>query len=90
VNNIVKHAAARQASIQIRQVDNAIAILAEDNGQGFNPQQLNAKGMGLKAIQDQVKLLNGTLEIDSNPQQGTLISIYLPLVKDAKHHPKPS
>jgi two-component system NarL family sensor kinase len=78
VNNIVKHSGARQASIQVCQVDKCLAILVEDNGQGFQPQQAHTQGVGLNTIQDQVKLLNGTLEIDSNPQQGTLISIYLP------------
>jgi signal transduction histidine kinase len=35
--------------------------------------------MGLKAIRDRVNLLNGTMEIDSQINKGTLISIYLPL-----------
>lgn len=78
-NNIVKHADATAASIQIAEQADCISIMAEDNGRGFNTRQAKVKGLGLKAIRDRVKLLNGTLEIDSNPHQGTLISIYLPL-----------
>ncbi|MGV3639727.1 MAG: PAS domain-containing protein, partial [Adhaeribacter sp.] len=80
-NNIVKHAGATKASIQIRQQDRYLALLAEDNGSGFASEagQDPAAGMGLKAIRDRVNLLNGTMTIDSRPGQGTLISIYLPL-----------
>jgi len=78
-NNIVKHAGATEASIQVREHDDFICVLAEDNGKGFNPKEIKAKGIGLKATQDRVKLLNGTMDIESNTEQGTLISIYLPL-----------
>jgi PAS domain S-box-containing protein len=78
-NNIVKHAGASKGSIQLCQKDRSLALLAEDNGVGFTPHPGAAQGMGLKAIRDRVNLLNGTMEIDSQINKGTLISIYLPL-----------
>lgn len=78
-NNIVKHAGATQASITLREEADFIIIQGEDNGKGFNPSQVKSAGLGLKTIHDRVQLLNGTMEIDSSPDQGTLITIYLPL-----------
>lgn len=77
-NNIVKHAGATRASIQISQQDRHIALLAEDDGIGFTRKPGQATGIGLKVIQDRVSLLGGTMEMDSQPGKGTLISIYLP------------
>jgi PAS domain S-box-containing protein len=79
-NNIVKHAAATRASIRIRQKGRYLTLQAEDNGIGFAPKPGQPPGIGLKAIRDRVKLLNGTMEIESRVQQGTLISIYLPVL----------
>jgi PAS domain S-box-containing protein len=78
-NNIVKHAGASKASIQIRQKKDSLVLLAEDNGVGFGLKPDHPPGIGLKAIRDRVNLLQGTMEIDSQPNKGTLISIYLPL-----------
>ena len=78
-NNIVKHAGATKASIQLRQQQGYLALLAEDNGVGFDPRAEHPQGIGLKTIRDRVSLLQGTMEIDSRPDKGTLISIYLPL-----------
>jgi signal transduction histidine kinase len=80
-NNIVKHAQATEASLQIRKIGQQVALLAEDNGTGFNQGQALGKGIGLKAIKDRVKLMNGTMEIDSEPGKGTMISIYLPIIQ---------
>ncbi|WP_210486357.1 PAS domain-containing protein [Rufibacter aurantiacus] len=82
-NNIVKHANATQGGLLLREQRGALVLEAEDNGQGFVPNQVGHKGMGLKAIHDRVKLLNGTIEIDSAPGQGTTISISFPLSNPA-------
>ncbi|KAA3436514.1 sensor histidine kinase [Rufibacter hautae] len=78
-NNIVKHANATQGGLLLREQRGALVLEAEDNGQGFVPSEVGHKGMGLKSIHDRVKLLNGTMEIDSAPGHGTTISISFPL-----------
>jgi signal transduction histidine kinase len=51
---------------------------ARDNGVGFAPGKPNQKGLGLRAIENRVKLLGGTLSIESVPDEGTLIRIQMP------------
>ncbi|MFD3001854.1 PAS domain S-box protein [Pontibacter toksunensis] len=79
VNNIIKHAEATKASLLMREQKDSLVLLAEDNGKGFAPEQIQTEGIGLKSIQDRVKLLNGTMRIHSAPNQGTLVQITLPL-----------
>ena len=79
VNNILKHSAATRARIEVFREGQAVIIEAQDNGKGFDRQQLTAKGIGLRMIQDRVKLLDGTFELDSSIPQRTLITISLPL-----------
>jgi PAS domain S-box-containing protein len=76
--NIVKHAQASGASILIRQDHKRISLEARDNGVGFAPGKPNQKGLGLRAIENRVKLLGGTLSIESVPDEGTLIRIQMP------------
>ena len=79
VNNIIKHARANYAGIFIT-ITHDIAIRVEDNGIGMNKtkEKLGVAGMGLRNITNRVKLLNGTLELNSENRQGTLAMIRLP------------
>jgi PAS domain S-box-containing protein len=76
-NNIMKHAHATQAKLSIVVDDQLLKLRAEDNGIGFaaTPQ---SKGLGWQALQDRVRLLNGTLQLDSQPGR-TCITVSLPL-----------
>jgi signal transduction histidine kinase len=79
-NNSVKHAAASKIFIQLMQHGNRLHILVEDNGKGFDINQVvSNKGMGLKSIDSRVRYLNGTIHYDTSPGHGTTINIELPL-----------
>lgn len=75
VQNIIKHAGATDAFIQISYADHCLGIEVEDNGLGMKPQlQLSGKGMGLKNIETRIRHLNGNMHISSN-DNGTSISL---------------
>lgn len=76
LNNVIKHAHASQTIVQIQSIKDQCLITVEDNGRGYDQQLETSKlGMGLKSIQERVKALNGTLEVDSKLNEGT--SIYI-------------
>ncbi len=89
VNNIVKHAGATRARIEVFKEGDWVVIEAQDNGKGMAEGQPNGKGIGLKTISDRVKLLEGIISIDAAPGRGTLITISLPITKIG-HTPAPS
>jgi two-component system NarL family sensor kinase len=78
-NNIVKHAQATQASLHLTADGTHLRLRATDNGVGFADEpQSQTKGLGWQALQDRVRLLNGTLQL-SAAEPGTCITICLPL-----------
>lgn len=81
--NIVKHAGASTALLQLNRHENLLSITIEDDGKGFDPNQIGAAntGMGLEGIRHKVKYIGGQLDIDSKPGEGTSIFIELALQK---------
>lgn len=78
LNNIVKHASATQANIELKPDGNEGLLCIEDNGVGFQPQFVK-KGSGLKNIQNRVYLIGGKAEIISAPGKGTRIYVRFPI-----------
>lgn len=78
IHNIIKHSEATEAIVDCSQNGNLFLITTEDNGKGFDLSSLkNSKGIGLRSIENRVELLNGKLDIDTNPSEGTTINIEL-------------
>ncbi len=80
IENVLRHAEASEATLQVIRRDNILNISLEDNGVGFD---LNAQsqfvGMGLRNTEERINRLEGTLSIESAPNRGTFISIDIPL-----------
>lgn len=80
VNNIIKHAEASSALVQITRSDENLLIDVEDNGRGMEPDVIATKGgMGWKNITSRVEYLRGSLNVDSSAGSGTCVHIELPL-----------
>jgi two-component system, NarL family, sensor kinase len=76
VNNIMKHAAATEAFVQLVKEENRLNIVVEDNGKGFDPAlPENNKGAGWINIRSRVEYLKGQLDIHSEPGKGTLVNM---------------
>jgi signal transduction histidine kinase len=77
IQNIVKHAEARHAIIQISYQQNMLNILVEDDGKGFSPEEVG-DGLGINNIRLRVQMLEGTVSIESAPGAGTIVNISVP------------
>ena len=78
VHNIVRHAGATQATLELETLPGWVSLRAEDNGRGFDPQAV-AEGLGLRTLRQAVALLGGTVAVDSSPEFGTHIRLRIPL-----------
>ncbi|GAC1598305.1 MAG: hypothetical protein NVS3B25_24090 [Hymenobacter sp.] len=77
-HNIVRHAGATQALLELETLPNWVSLRAEDNGRGFDPRTV-AEGLGLRTVRQAVALLGGTVAVDSSPDFGTHIRLRIPL-----------
>jgi len=80
LNNIRKHSKATLVKIKIEMTRSNIYLLVEDNGVGFNIQDVKGHnryegGFGLLNMQERIELLNGEFEIKSEKNYGTKIII---------------
>ena len=78
INNALKYAKATEIIVNCSQNENIFLITVEDNGHGFDSKKTNLfDGMGLKNIKNRVDFLKGDLEINSQPETGTVFNIEL-------------
>jgi signal transduction histidine kinase len=79
-NNALKHARARRLLLQILAHQDVLTLLVEDDGQGFDPES-PAGGIGLASVRSRVAFLQGSVEWDSVPGEGTTVVVQIPLPK---------
>ena len=75
--NVINHAQASEAIIDIKQTGATLEVLVQDNGIGFSPSQAGKEKLGLATLMNKVRLLNGTINIEGHA--GTKVTIALPL-----------
>jgi signal transduction histidine kinase len=80
LTNVARYAKASAVSIIITQRNDTLRIIIEDNGIGFDVENVtrNSKSLGLQGIRERAGLFNGTLEIESHPGSGTSLFVEIP------------
>ena len=79
LNNIRRHADARQVNIHVNQTDQELCLEIEDDGQGFSVEKMqSAEKHGLKGIHERARLIGAEVHIDSQPGKGTIVRLLLP------------
>ncbi len=84
LTNVLKHAKADRVSVILEHRYDQLLTIVEDDGQGFDNKALMAVpgergGLGLLGIQERVALVDGTLNIESEPGSGTTLVIRIPV-----------
>jgi len=80
LNNVARHAAARAARVALRQEDGGLLLAIRDDGVGFDPAGPGrGRSLGLASMRERVRLVNGRLDIESAPGQGTAIAAWVPV-----------
>jgi signal transduction histidine kinase/ligand-binding sensor domain-containing protein len=79
LQNIVKHAAAAHAIVQISYHAKKLYITVEDDGKGFEMDSgIRKNGMGLKNMESRIKILKGRMDFQTAPSKGTSVLIEIP------------
>jgi signal transduction histidine kinase len=81
-HNAIKHSNGNKLFVQLISHDEGVNILVEDNGRGFDINNvMGSKGLGLKSIDSRVKYLNGKINYDSSTNNGTTVNIEIPMLQ---------
>jgi signal transduction histidine kinase len=72
LTNVVKHSHARRVSILLTRKDETVAVVIEDDGEGFDAVG-QGDGIGLIGMRERLALLDGRLEVESRPGAGTTL-----------------
>jgi ligand-binding sensor domain-containing protein/signal transduction histidine kinase len=81
--NIARHSHATHVEISLIYNLEMLEVSVDDNGQGFDVNQ-KIRGMGLRSIRERAGSVRGSLQIQSEPGQGTRVLIQVPIKKPDK------
>jgi signal transduction histidine kinase len=79
--NVRKHAGASRVAVRLREVDEAVEAVVEDDGAGFEPAALGPAAFprfGLATMRERAEAIGGTFAVDSALGEGTRVSIRVP------------
>jgi PAS domain S-box-containing protein len=85
LSNVRKHAQVTKVRIELRRGERSVSLLVRDQGQGFRLAETSTRRagpgerVGLSSMRERVALLNGNLEIQSQPEAGTAVFAEIPL-----------
>ncbi|MED3689518.1 PAS domain S-box protein [Peribacillus butanolivorans] len=78
LTNIRKYAQTEEATVTIREIDNEIRVVIEDEGKGFDLEKVT-RGVGLFSMEERAKAAGGNLSLHSVEEKGTKVFLEIPL-----------
>ena len=81
LRNISKHAGARHARVALARTDDILELTIADDGHGFDISRRYGEGagLGLLSIDERVRLMKGTVKLESQLDRGTTLRVQVPL-----------
>lgn len=78
LTNVVRHSDAHRIGVQLTSTLDAIEMRVADDGVGFVVSERTRSGLGLRSIDERVRLANGHVTVESLPGQGTTLTARIP------------
>jgi PAS domain S-box-containing protein len=86
LQNAIKHSGSHRFEVSLKHNSNEIHLTVRDSGSGFDlAQALKGRGLGLTSMKERIALVDGELEIESLPQNGTTVCVRVPLRSAIPH-----
>ncbi len=81
VRKAVAHSGADSIAVEAKISPREVTALVWDHGPGFENSVAVTEGIGLSSMRERAELLNGSFEVTSEPDRGTVVKVRLPLVR---------
>lgn len=79
--NAAKHSGVKRIEVQLHEESGEIHLIIRDLGKGFDIEAARqGRGLGLTSMQERVRLVTGTITIESKPMRGTTVHVRVPLL----------
>jgi signal transduction histidine kinase len=79
VRNVKKHSGANWAEVRLELLEEKLHLSVSDHGKGFDSSEHSIRGgIGLRSMEERLRLLGGQLEIHSQSTKGTRIDAWIP------------
>lgn len=75
LTNAARHAAAQHIQVTLKQKANKVLLSIQNDGIGFDVNQLSPDGLGLSNMKTRAEAIGATLTVQSSPNQGTCIEL---------------
>ncbi|MDI9779883.1 PAS domain S-box protein [Pseudomonas putida] len=79
LTNVMRHAQAHSVEIELVREDGQLRMTVSDDGTGFCRDQPRPASFGLVGVRERVLMLGGSMALDSEPGEGTSLSVTIPL-----------
>ena len=80
LRNVAKHAEAQHACVELSRGQSSLQLSISDDGKGFDEVKMRGEGhgLGLVSIDERVRMLRGTVQIETRPRGGTRMHVHIP------------
>ena len=83
LNNVIKYSGAKEAFVDLRCTGQNLLLRVEDLGKGFDVESASSKrGLGLLSMRERLRLVGGTVLIESRLLKGTRIEVSVPIASN--------
>jgi len=84
LHNAAKHSGVKRVEVRLREHSNEVDLVIHDSGIGFDVSAaMQGRGLGLTSMQERIRLVNGTITIQSRPGAGTTIHARVPFKSES-------
>jgi PAS domain S-box-containing protein len=85
LHNAIKHSGVKRFEVLLKDNPTELDLVIRDAGRGFNLEEaLQGPGLGLTSMRQRVRLMNGTIRVESKPKEGTTIYVRVPLESEQR------
>ncbi|MFD1730826.1 sensor histidine kinase [Deinococcus malanensis] len=78
LHNVVKHARATQVWLSVHEALGVVTVSVRDDGRGFDPSSQGRGTLGQRSMRERAAGAGGTLDVQSAPGEGTIVTLRLP------------
>jgi PAS domain S-box-containing protein len=87
LTNVARHSNALSAHVHVAAAHDGIHLTVEDAGTGFDVTTLGIRaGLGFVSMQERLRVLHGTIRVDSAPSRGTRVDVWVPAIVLTRPH----